>query len=203
MITIVDYGVGNIASVQKAFEFIGHDVLVSSDKKAIIDADFLVVPGQGACSQAMTQLKKLDLVSPIKDHVLANRPFLGICLGFQILFEYSEEHGGVDALNLFPGHVELFPSDSQKVPQMGWNTIHIQDAHAFTLPSIQQDSHVYFVHSFFVKDTTPDIIATRTDYGQSYVSAIRSGNVWGTQFHPEKSGDIGLGMLRDITASLI
>ena len=111
MITIVDYGVGNIASVQKAFEFIGQNVLVTTDRKAVSAAEFLVVPGQGACSQAMTQLKKLDLVDPIKDHVLADRPFLGICLGFQILFEYSEEHGGVDALNLFPGHVELFPSE--------------------------------------------------------------------------------------------
>jgi imidazole glycerol-phosphate synthase subunit HisH len=199
MITIVDYGVGNIASVQKAFEFIGHSVLVTTDRQAIVDAEFLVVPGQGACAQAMAQLKKLDLIGPIKDHVLANRPFLGICLGFQILFEYSEEHGGVDALNLFPGHVELFPSASHKVPQMGWNTLTIQDLHQTKLPSVQQESHVYFIHSFFVKDTRPDIVATRTHYGQDYVSAIRSGNVWGTQFHPEKSGDVGLSMLRDIT----
>lgn len=192
MVTIVDYGVGNSASVQKAFEFLGASARISSQKGDIENADILVVPGQGACGQAMTQLTQKDLLTPIKNHIANGKPFLGVCLGFQILFEFSDEDGGIPCLGIFPGRVTRFQLPDLKVPHMGWNTIDIQPNHENALAPMTSRQHVYFVHSYAVEHTDPDAVATRTTYGIPFVSSVRKDNVWGTQFHPEKSGDVGL-----------
>ncbi len=195
MITIVDYGVGNSTSVQKACEFLGASVRISSQKTDIEKADILIVPGQGACGQAMSQLKEKNLIDPIKAHIVNGKPFLGVCLGFQILFEFSDEDGGVPCLGVFPGRVEKFQLPHLKVPHMGWNTIDVQPQHSDALHPLTTGQHVYFVHSFYVGTTEPENIATQTTYGIPFVSSVRKQNVWGTQFHPEKSGDVGLSYL--------
>lgn len=197
MITIVDYGVGNITSVQKAFEKLGERVVVTSDLKTIQRADVLVVPGQGACGQAMAQLQKKELIAPIKQHINAGKKFLGICLGFQILFDYSDEDGGVPCLGIFPGRVEKFKMTDLKIPHMGWNTITVSPHYKTLLPySEDPKTHVYFVHSYYVANTDASSILTTTTYGVPFVSSVKKQAVWGTQFHPEKSGDTGLEFLK-------
>lgn len=196
MITILNYGEGNITSVQKAFEHLGQHVVVSSSIDDIKTADALVIPGQGAFKQVMSTLKAQNFISPIKDYITAQKPFLGICLGFQILFEGSEEHGGCEGLGIYPGSFKQFKSDSLKVPQMGWNKIQASE-HTYMYKGIQSDEYVYFVHSYYLPSTNKAIISSKTEYGLTYVSAIEDGAIWGTQFHPEKSGDIGLNILKN------
>lgn len=196
MVTIVDYGLGNITSVQKAFESLGASCQVSSDLEVIRSAEILVVPGQGACGQAMGQLSKHNLIEPILDHIKQDKPFLGICLGFQILFDSSDEDGGIETLGVFPGTVKKFAMTDLKVPHMGWNQIQISDAHSDIFKYINSGDHTYFVHSFYVPKTDPAVVATTTQYGDEYVSSVRKGNCFGTQFHPEKSGDVGLNILK-------
>lgn len=197
MVTIVDYGVGNITSVQKAFEKLGEHVVVTSDLETILQSDILVVPGQGACGQAMTQLEKKNLIEPIKKHIELGKKFLGICLGFQILFEYSEEDGGMVCLGIFKGRVEKFTISGLKVPHMGWNTA-VQSQQAFLKSHLfsEPGQHVYFVHSYYVAQTEISDVLMTTQYGVPFVSAVKRENVWGTQFHPEKSGDVGLSFLK-------
>lgn len=197
MITIIDYGVGNITSVQKAFEKLGEKVVVTSDHNAIKNAEILVVPGQGACEQAMTQLQKKDLILPIKEHIQSGKKFLGICLGFQILFEYSEEDGGVSCLGILPGRVEKFKMTDLKIPHMGWNTVTVSKHYSnVVLQEKNTQPYVYFVHSYYVEKTDPSAVLTTTTYGIPFVSSVKKDAVWGTQFHPEKSGDTGLGFLK-------
>lgn len=202
MVTIVDYGLGNITSVQKAFESLGAPCQVSSDLAVIESAQILVVPGQGACGQAMGQLSEHGLIQPILNHINANKPFLGICLGFQILFESSEEDGGIDTLGVFPGTVKRFQLDGLKVPHMGWNQIQVTDTNADIFRYVSSGDHTYFVHSFYVPETDSTAVATTTDYGVTFVSSVRKGNCFGTQFHPEKSGDIGLNILKGFLESV-
>lgn len=202
MVTIVDYGLGNITSVQKAFESLGYTCQVSSELAVIEAADILVVPGQGACGQAMGQLSQKGLIEPILTHIQNNKPFLGICLGFQILFESSEEDGGITTLGVFPGTVKRFQLKDLKVPHMGWNQIQITDTNADIFRYIASGDHTYFVHSFYVPETEPTYVATTTEYGVTFVSSVRHGNCFGTQFHPEKSGDIGLNILKGFLESV-
>ena len=202
MITILNYGEGNITSVQKAFEHLGQSVLVSDQPSDILNAEVLVIPGQGAFKQVMTTLQEKGFIDPIKAHIIARKPFFGICLGFQILFEGSSEHGGCHGLSLYEGEFQEFNSDTLKVPQMGWNQL-IIDSDSSMFKGISEGSFVYFVHSFYLPQSRDSIVSARTDYGQKYVSAIQDGPIWGTQFHPEKSGDVGLSILKNFCTSYI
>ena len=195
-LVIVDYGMGNLRSVQKAFEKFGHAAEITSDPNRIAEAGKLVLPGVGAFRDAIARLRDSGMVPPILEHVRAGKPFLGICLGLQLLFTRSHEDGVHEGLNLFPGEVVRFRDQpGLKVPHMGWNQIHIRRP-AAVLRDIPEGAAVYFVHSYYVVPKDPSIIATETDYSAPFTSAIWHENVFATQFHPEKSQRIGLMMLR-------
>lgn len=201
MITILDYGVGNIASVQKAFEYLGYSVTVSQNPADIAASQFLVVPGQGAIKQALTALTELRLKEPLIHYLTSNRPFLGICLGFQLLFDHSEEHGGHDGLGILPGIVKRFDNTTKKVPHMGWNQLDISDQYPTLKKALPKNPFVYFVHSYYVQDTSPNTLVATATYEHPIVAAIKKDNLWATQFHPEKSGDVGLAFLKYIVQS--
>ncbi len=196
MITILDYGEGNITSVQKAFEHLGEKVLISKQLEDIKNADALVIPGQGAFKQVMSTLETKQFIEPIKAHIKLKKPFFGICLGFQILFEGSDEHGGSKGLGVYEGQFQEFIPSQLKVPQMGWNQLQVS-SNSDMFEGLTEDAYVYFVHSYFLPNTTKTIVSAETDYGLNYVSAIQDGPIWGTQFHPEKSGEVGLSILKN------
>lgn len=192
MVTIIDYGAGNLKSVVKLFQHFQLETEVVSHAKKIEQAECLIFPGQGAFGSGMANLKKNDLISALKTYIKKQKPFLGICLGFQLLFEYSEEDGGHAGLGIFPGIIRKFNSSSLKVPHMGWNQLKIKnDYNNLFLP----DSFVYFVHSFYLENTDTKIIAATTNYGLDFISAIQTPTLLGAQFHPEKSGNIGLAIM--------
>ncbi|MBC7766143.1 MAG: imidazole glycerol phosphate synthase subunit HisH [Hyphomonadaceae bacterium] len=200
MIAIIDYGVGNLLSVEKAFEFIGVTARVTSDKDEILSAQGVVLPGVGAFSDAMAQLKRdgLDLV--VKQVAAQNKPLLGICLGQQLLFDYSEEGGTNEGLGIIKGKVVRFPADmGLKVPHMGWNALQFpQKSKLFR--GLPLNPYVYFVHSYYcVADNRDEVIAT-VNYGVTADAAVCRGNIYATQFHPEKSGTLGLDILRNFSA---
>ena len=201
MITIVDYGLGNITSVKNAFKHIGYTAKVTSSPSDIKAAKILVVPGQGACGQAMSQLHSYGLITPILEHISSNRPYLGICLGFQLLFETSEEDGGVKTLGIFKGNVKKFTLSKEKIPHMGWNRLIISKNNHHLFQNITEPD-VYFVHSYCVENADPSIVSTTTLYGIPFVSSVSKGAIFGTQFHPEKSGDVGLMILRNFITSV-
>ena len=202
MIAIIDYGMGNLRSVQKAFERLGVEATITSDKAKVDAAEKLVLPGVGAIADAMTELRRADLVDSIVSAVKANRPFLGICLGFQALFERSEENGGVDCLGLFKGTVRRFPeSPEYVVPHMGWNRLDFKQKNVPIYRDLKETDYVYFVHSYYVDAEDPSIVATTTNYDNvDFCSSIAVGNVFGAQFHPEKSQDVGLSILKNFAA---
>lgn len=193
MITILDYGVGNIESVKKAFEHLGQNTQISSTQKEIENAKILVIPGQGAFGQAIHSLKEKNLIEPILAHLQNNKPFLGICLGFQLLFEFSEEDGGQKGLGFFKGTVSKMKSNTLKIPHMGWNELLLtKNAQKFNL---KEKTDAYFVHSYHVTNANESEIVTYTSYTEKFVSSIYRGKVFATQFHPEKSGAVGLDLL--------
>jgi len=196
MIAIIDYGVGNLGSVEKAFQYIGYKAEVTSDKNTVLGADAIVLPGVGAYADAMRNLEKVGMIDVVKRAVAEDRPFLGICLGLQLLFDHSEE-GDVKGLGLFKGKVKQFPLDMNlKVPHMGWNSLKTdKDCRLFY--GLDETPYVYFVHSYYLDAEDNDIVAARTEYGIEFRSAVNRGNVFATQFHPEKSGDVGLKLLRN------
>ncbi len=195
MIAIIDYGMGNLRSVQKGIERAGFDAIVTRDLAQIEAARGLVLPGVGAFSACMENLGKFGLVEPIRDVVRQEKPFLGICLGFQLLFSESEEFGKQRGLALFGGKVIGFhAAEDLKVPHMGWNRIAKQQESPF-LEGIVTGAYVYFVHSFYVVPQDNAIIATTTDYGQSFVSSVATDRLFACQFHPEKSQELGLRIL--------
>jgi glutamine amidotransferase len=194
-IVIVDYGMANLRSVQKAFEKVGHNALITSDPNRIAEAHHLVLPGVGAFRDAIARLRETDLATPIVEHIHSGKPFFGICLGLQLLFTTSYEDGVYQGLNLFPGEVVCFPDAAGlKVPHMGWNQLHLRRRapHLLDLPD---QAAVYFVHSYFVVPQDASLIATETDYPTPFTSAIWHDNVFATQFHPEKSQRVGLSIL--------
>jgi glutamine amidotransferase len=194
-ILIVDYGMANLRSVQKAFEKVGHAAEISSDPNRVAEADRLVLPGVGAFRDAIARLHESGLAAPIVEHIRSGRPFLGICLGLQLLFTRSHEDGEFRGLDIFPGEVVRLPSvPGLKIPHMGWNQLHIR-RRAPIFRDTPEDAAVYFVHSYAVVPQDSGIIATETDYPTPFVSAIWSENVMATQFHPEKSQKIGLNIL--------
>lgn len=190
MITIVDYGAGNLHSVSNALRSLGHTAQVTSDPRVIAEARALILPGVGSAQQAMDQLERLDLVEPLRAYVRSGRPFLGVCLGLQLLFTESEEGGGRHCLDLIPGVVRRLPV-GVKVPHMGWNSVRIRWPHP-VLEGIPSDSHFYFVHSFVVEPSDPSVILGETEHGVPFPSVVAMDNVVATQFHPEKSSRMGL-----------
>ena len=195
MIGIIDYGMGNIRSVQKGFERVGSAARIVSTPDEMVDASGLVLPGVGAFGDAMTNLQELGLIDPIVKSVSDAVPFLGICLGLQLLFSQSEELGVHRGLNILPGCVRRFPQ-GQRVPQIGWNQVHVRQENLL-LKGVPDGAFFYFVHSFFVDaDRDSDVIAT-TDYEIDYCSIAGNGRFFGVQFHPEKSQDAGLRVLKN------
>ena len=195
MIAIIDYGMGNLRSVQKALEKVGATARITQDTTVIRSADKVVLPGVGAMQPAMEQLAALGLIPAIKEAIASEKPFLGICLGFQLLFERSSEGGSTSGLGALKGSVERF--SALKIPQIGWNQLKIKKNGSPLLKGIEQMSHVYFCHSYFVLPSDPGIIAATTQYGIDFASSIAAGNLFGVQFHPEKSQTVGLRILKN------
>lgn len=197
MIAIIDYGMGNLRSVSKAFEAVGHQAMITRDASVIRNASHVVLPGVGAFGDCMANLKQYQLVEPIKGAIQSGKPFLGICLGFQLLFTESEEFGRHEGLDIFPGKVRAFTKDQAlKVPHMGWNQIAIQKPCPL-FEGIANGSNWYFVHSFFVDPADQQITATTTSYGIPFTSSIWKDNVVACQFHPEKSQAVGLQLIQN------
>jgi len=202
MIAIIDYGMGNLRSVQKGFEKIGAEALVTADPQVVLQADRIVLPGVGAFRDCMRNLEQAGFVEPILRVIAEGRPFLGICVGMQLLFTDSVEFGLYQGLNVIPGHVLRFPDDMRvaderlKVPQMGWNQLHFKRRPP-AFEGIAEGSNVYFVHSYYVQPDNDDVIATTTDYGFEFCSSVWKDNIVATQFHPEKSQDVGLRILKN------
>ncbi len=200
MIVIVDYGMGNIHSVQKALETLGAKTIVSNKPGEISAADKIVLPGVGAFDDAMLELEKQGLIDPLKDYISQNRPFLGICLGMQILFEASEEAALKKGLGIFKGSVKKFiPGPKLKVPHMGWNQLKVAQASPL-LKGISDGDYVYFCHSYYPDPQEKDTVIATTDYGREFASIVGRGNVFGVQFHPEKSQETGLKILKNFIA---
>lgn len=195
MIAIVDYGMGNLRSVEKGFERLGHQAEITRDVPSILKADGVVLPGVGAFNACMENLRRYDLAGPIREVVQSKKPFLGICLGFQLLFSESEEFGPQKGLGIFPGRVVAFrPEDGLKVPHMGWNRLEKKKNTPF-LAGVGEGDYVYFVHSYYVVPEDQSLAATTTTYSGPFVSSIATDHLFACQFHPEKSQKIGLSIL--------
>jgi glutamine amidotransferase len=200
MIAIVDYGMGNLRSVSKAFEAVGHEAVVTRDRATIKNASHMVLPGVGAFGDCMANLERFDLVEPIRSAIQSGKPFLGICLGLQLLFTESEEFGLHKGLGIIPGKVRKFVLDpALKVPHMGWNQVNIQRACPL-FDGIADGSNWYFVHSYFVDPADRTVAATTTTYGIPFVSSIWKENIVACQFHPEKSQSVGLRLIKNFGA---
>ncbi len=196
MIAIIDYGMGNLRSVQKALEKAGAATCITQDPREIQQAEKVVLPGVGAIKPAMEELNRLNLISVIKETVVSGKPFLGICVGLQLLFETSFEGGKVKGLGILPGTVERFTlPPALKVPHMGWNQIRQKNGNCPLMKGIEDKSNVYFCHSYYVKPAQSDFTATTTEYGVDFTSSVYKDNIFGVQFHPEKSQAVGLKIL--------
>lgn len=193
-IVIVDYGSGNLRSVQRGFDRLGIHAEISGDPMRVAEASHLVVPGVGAFGDCMANLKKLDLLAPISASIRAEKPYLGICLGLQILFSEGTEFGTHPGLGLIPGQVIPFTTSELKIPHMGWNQIKVEQETPF-LKDIPNGSYFYFVHSFYGLPKEADWIATTTEYGVPFPSAVVRDRLFACQFHPEKSQQMGLAIL--------
>lgn len=195
---VVDYGMGNLRSVAKAWEFSGADVSVSDDRQALGKNDMLVFPGQGAFGAAVKVLKKKGLTPFLADWLAEDRPFFGVCLGLQLLFERSEEAPGVRGLGVLKGTVRKFrPSrKTLKVPHMGWNEAVPREGDGLLRPVLPRRDHFYFVHSYHADPKDRSVVWTETDYGGRFCSGVARGNLAAVQFHPEKSGEAGLSLIR-------
>ena len=189
MIAIVDYGIGNLGSVTKGFRHVGADVRLTGDPEVLRRASALVLPGDGAFGATMAEIERRGLVPILHEAVEAGVPLLGICIGMQVLFEESEEHGRFQGLGLLPGRVRRF-GDGLPVPHMGWNQLHSEVSHPL-LEGLPDGAHVYFVHSFFC-DAAPEVVIASSDYGRGFAAVVGRERVLGVQFHPEKSQAVGL-----------
>ena len=197
MIAIIDYDAGNIKSVEKAFQFLNQDVILTRDANQILNADAVVLPGVGSFGDAMKKLENYGLVYIIHKVVEKNIPFLGICLGLQLLFDSSEESPGVKGLGVLPGKIVKIPDDQGlKVPHIGWNSLKYPRQRRL-FEGIKEEEYVYFVHSYYLVADTDDIVTATTDYVTHIHASVEKGNVFACQFHPEKSSDVGLKILRN------
>jgi glutamine amidotransferase len=195
MIAIIDYGAGNIRSIEKALEHVGARVQVTDDPAMVAEAQAVVLPGVGSGGAAMARMKERGLDDAIRQATQQGKPFLGICLGMQLLADHHAE-GEVDGLGLFRGEVRRIPH-GPKIPHMGWNQVTPVRAGLPIFASVPQDAYFYFAHSYYVEPQNQQGVAATTDYGSPYCSVIVTERVWGTQFHPEKSGSVGLQLLRN------
>jgi glutamine amidotransferase len=192
MIAIVDYGIGNLGSAAKAFRHVGAETVLTGDPEVLRQADTLVLPGDGAFGAAMDELRRRGLLPVLQEAVAAGRTLLGICVGMQLLFEHSEEHGSHRGLGLLPGRVRRFKGDLP-VPHMGWNRLRRRQVHPL-LQGLEDLSYVYFVHSYYC-EAKEDALVASSDYGRDFAAIVGKGNVLGVQFHPEKSQGVGLHMI--------
>ncbi len=199
MIAIVDYGAGNLHSVKNALDFIGAESVVTSSADVIADADKVILPGVGAFGDAMARLNESALTEPVKRAIADGKPFLGICLGLHMLFEESEESAGANGLGVFKGKIVKIPDTGLKIPHMGWNSIDVvKDSRI--LKGIGDEPYVYFVHSYYIKPEDKEIVSAYTEYGARLAIAVEKDNVFAAQFHPEKSGDIGMTILKNFVS---
>ena len=195
MIAIIDYDAGNIKSVQKAMEFLGEEVVITKDAEVILQADGVILPGVGAFGDAMDKLHRYNLVEVIREVVKQQIPFLGICLGLQLLFESSDETPGVEGLGILEGRIKRIPDkDDLKIPHIGWNSLSYPNKGRL-YEGIQDESYVYFVHSYYLEAENPEIVVATTEYGTCIHASVEKGNVFACQFHPEKSSSVGLKIL--------
>jgi len=194
MIAIVDYGLGNLKSVKSACDRLGVEAAVTSEAAAILAADGVIFPGVGAFQRAMQNLGRLGLADPLRQVADSGKPFLGICLGLQLLFAESSEHGRHQGLGIIPGKVVRFEAGALKVPHMGWNRVR-EERPSPLFEGVPDETFFYFAHSYYAQPADPAVIIGSTQYGVRYASAVQQGNVFATQFHPEKSGPTGLRML--------
>ena len=197
MIGIIDYDAGNIKSVEKALKTLGQEVVVTRDPEVILNADKVILPGVGAFGDAMGKLHDYGLVDVIYKVVEKNTPFLGICLGLQLMFESSEETPGVEGLGILKGKIVKIPENEDlKIPHMGWNSLHFQNEGRL-FANLPQDSYVYFVHSYYLQAEDESIVKATTDYSTCIHASVEKDNVFACQFHPEKSSDVGLTILKN------
>lgn len=196
MIAIIDYGAGNLQSVRNAFDFLGAECIVSSNREEILSADKVVLPGVGAFGDAMSALSENGLDEVVKEVCKKNIPFLGICMGEQLLFEESEESPGVNGLGIFKGKIVRIPDCGQKIPHMGWNSLELVK-NSRILHGIGNEPYVYFVHSYYLETTDSDIVSAYTEYGGRLAVAAERDNIFAVQFHPEKSGETGMKILKN------
>lgn len=201
MIVIIDYGAGNIESVKKAFEHMGAEVRVSGSPEDLENADGAVLPGVGSFGDAMSNIRSRGLENPIKEFIESGKPFLGICLGLQVLFESSGESPGVKGLGILKGNILRIPkAEGLKIPHMGWNSLDITGKSGL-FESVPGSPYVYFVHSYYLA-AGEDIVTSTADYGVRIDASVAKGNLSACQFHPEKSGDIGIRLLKNFTKSV-
>ena len=197
MIAVIDYDAGNLKSVEKALKFLGEESCITRDHKEILAADKVVLPGVGAFGEAMGHLKKYGLDKVIHEVVGRQTPFLGICLGLQLLFEGSEESSGVEGLHVLDGEILKIPdAPGLKIPHIGWNSLHLQNQ-GRVFEGVMEGAFVYFVHSFYLKAKEGQIVKASTDYSVDIHASVEQGNVFACQFHPEKSSSVGLQILRN------
>lgn len=197
MIAIIDYDAGNIKSVEKALKTLGQEVIVTRDADIILKADKVILPGVGAFGDAMGKLQDYGLVDVIYKVVEKNTPFLGICLGLQLMFESSEETPGIEGLGILKGKIVKIPENGDlKIPHMGWNSLHFQNEGRL-FANLPQDSYVYFVHSYYLQAEDETIVKATTDYSTCIHASVEKDNVFACQFHPEKSSDVGLTILKN------
>lgn len=197
MVAIIDYDAGNIKSVEKALLYLGEEAVITRDRDAILRAGRVILPGVGAFGDAMDKLRTYGLDKVIQEVVGQNTPFLGICLGLQLLFESSEESEGVEGLGILKGKVVRLPEESDlKIPHIGWNSLKYPNSgRLFT--GIAEDSYVYFVHSYYLQAKDPSIVTATTEYGTLIHASVEQGNVFACQFHPEKSSEVGMQILKN------
>jgi len=202
VVVIIDYGAGNLRSVVNAVTKLGYQPIVTSDPAEVLQAEKVILPGVGAAGCTVESLKKLGLTKAINEYIAADRPFLGICIGLQVLFSTTEEGGGSDCMGIIPGRVKKLPP-GLKIPHMGWNQVRQKQAHP-VFEGIADDTNFYFVHSYYIVPEDESIVIGETEYDIIFCSAIARGNLVATQFHPEKSGEFGLkiyqNFLRPVTA---
>lgn len=200
MIAIIDYDAGNIKSVEKALQYLGEEAVITRDREEILGSDKVILPGVGAFGDAMEKLHQYGLVDTIQEVVDRRIPFLGICLGLQLMFESSDEAPGVKGLGLLPGKILRIPKKGDmKIPHMGWNDIKIKEG-AKLFAGLEDHPHVYFVHSYYLQADDPSIVAATTEYGVTVHASVEKDNIFACQFHPEKSSTVGLQILKNFIA---
>lgn len=199
MIAIIDYDAGNLKSVEKALQYLGEEAVITRDRQELLMADKVILPGVGAFGDAMEKLHRYGLVDTIHEIVEKKTPFLGICLGLQLLFERSDESMGVEGLGILKGEILRIPDTGLKIPHIGWNSLCIKE-NATLFKGIADNSYVYFVHSYYLRAKDETVVKATTDYGTCIHASVEKDNVFACQFHPEKSGDVGLKILKNFAA---